>query len=120
MKITSITTEEFKWPRRVPIRNGKHTYTHSGLGIVKIETDENVTGIGLGGTGLIDTLHQADAEYDRARRQELFVNAQKLMYESAWFGYIWFEPGNFLVHNRVKNFPGTWGSLREHEWWIDG
>src|SRR5882757_3697572 len=53
VKITSITTEEFKWPRRVPIRNGKHTYTHSGLGIVKIETDENITGIGLGGTGLI-------------------------------------------------------------------
>src|SRR5437868_5704416 len=53
MKITSITTEEFRWPRRVPIRNGKHTYTHSGLGIVKVETDENVTGIGLGGTGLI-------------------------------------------------------------------
>ena len=53
MKITSITTEEFKWPRRVPIRNGKHTYTHSGLGLVKIETDENVTGIGLGGTGLV-------------------------------------------------------------------
>ena len=40
MKIPSITTEEFRWPRHVPIRNGKHTYTHSGLGIVKIETDE--------------------------------------------------------------------------------
>ena len=53
MKITSITTEEFRWPRRVPIRNGKHTYTHSGLGIVKIATDENISGIGLGGTGLI-------------------------------------------------------------------
>ncbi len=53
MKITSITTEEFRWPRRVPIRNGKHTYTHSGLGVVRIETDENVTGIGLGGTGLV-------------------------------------------------------------------
>src|SRR6266478_4279937 len=53
MKITSITTEEFRWPRHVPIRNGKHTNTHSGLGIVKIETDENVTGIGLGGTGLV-------------------------------------------------------------------
>src|SRR5215472_9949671 len=53
MRITSITTEEFRWPRHTPIRNGKHTYTHSGLGVVKIETDENVTGIGLGGTGLI-------------------------------------------------------------------
>src|SRR3979411_3464444 len=53
MKITSITTEEFRWPRHVPIRNGKHPYTHSGLGIVKIETDENITGIGRGGTGLV-------------------------------------------------------------------
>src|SRR5438132_11367036 len=53
MRITSITTEEFRWPRSVPIRNGKHTHTQSGLGHVKTETDENVTGIGLGGTGLV-------------------------------------------------------------------
>ncbi|HEV8634364.1 MAG TPA: mandelate racemase/muconate lactonizing enzyme family protein [Chloroflexota bacterium] len=53
MKITCITTEEFRWPRRVPIRNGKHVYTHAGLGLVKIETDDGVTGIGLGGTGLV-------------------------------------------------------------------
>jgi len=53
VKITSITTDEFRWPRHTPIRNGKHTYTHSGLGIVRIETDENITGIGLGGTGLV-------------------------------------------------------------------
>ncbi|HEY3081398.1 MAG TPA: mandelate racemase/muconate lactonizing enzyme family protein [Chloroflexota bacterium] len=54
MKITRITTEEFRWPRRVPIRNGKHVYTHSGLGLVKIETDDGITGIGLGGTGLVE------------------------------------------------------------------
>ena len=53
MKITAITTEEYRWPRHKPISNGKHTYTHSGLGLVKIETDEGITGIGLGGTGLI-------------------------------------------------------------------
>ena len=28
MKITAITTEEFRWPRHKPISNGKHTYTH--------------------------------------------------------------------------------------------
>lgn len=53
MKITAVTTEEYSWPRRKPITNGKHTYTHSGLGLVKIETDEGITGIGLGATGLI-------------------------------------------------------------------
>ena len=26
----------------------------------------------------------------------------------AWFGYIWFEPGNFLVHNRTQGFPANW------------
>src|SRR5437667_8152279 len=53
MKITAIPTEEFRWPRHKPISNGKHTYTHSGLALVKIDTDAGVTGIGLGGGGLI-------------------------------------------------------------------
>ncbi len=70
--------------------------------------------------GLIDTLNQADAEYDDKKRQELFVKAQTLMHESAWFVYLWFEIGNNVVHKRIQNFPSAvWGSLREAEWWID-
>jgi L-alanine-DL-glutamate epimerase-like enolase superfamily enzyme len=53
MKIVDITTEAYRWPRHKPISNGKHTYTHAGLGLVKIETDAGITGIGLGGTGAI-------------------------------------------------------------------
>src|SRR5438132_12144615 len=53
MKITAITTEEYRWPRHKPISNGLHTYTHSGLDLVKIETDEGITGIGLGAGGVI-------------------------------------------------------------------
>ncbi|HEX5503552.1 MAG TPA: mandelate racemase/muconate lactonizing enzyme family protein [Thermomicrobiales bacterium] len=53
MKIVEITTEEYRWPRRTPISNGLHTYTHAGLELVKIATDEGVTGIGLGGGGAI-------------------------------------------------------------------
>lgn len=51
MKIKNITTETYRWPRHKPITNGKHTYTHSGVGLVKIESDEGVTGIGLGDVG---------------------------------------------------------------------
>jgi L-alanine-DL-glutamate epimerase-like enolase superfamily enzyme len=51
VKITAISTEEYRWPRHKPITNGLHTYTHSGLALVKIETDEGITGIGLGGGG---------------------------------------------------------------------
>jgi L-alanine-DL-glutamate epimerase-like enolase superfamily enzyme len=53
VKITGITTEEYRWPRHKPISNGLHTYTHSGLDLVKIETDAGITGIGLGGGGLV-------------------------------------------------------------------
>lgn len=53
MKITAINTEEYRWPRAKPITNGLHTYTHSGLALVKIETDEGITGIGLGSGGKI-------------------------------------------------------------------
>ena len=51
MRITAITTEEYRWPRHKPISNGLHTYTHSGLDLVKVETDAGITGIGLGAGG---------------------------------------------------------------------
>jgi L-alanine-DL-glutamate epimerase-like enolase superfamily enzyme len=51
MKITQLSTEVYRWPRHKPITNGKHTYTHSGLGLVKVATDEGVTGIGVGAIG---------------------------------------------------------------------
>ena len=47
------------------------------------------------------------------------ADAQKLMHESAWFGYMWFENGNFLVHKRIQGFPAGWGAMRYDEWWID-
>jgi len=53
VKITKITTESYRWPRHKPITNGKHTYSHAGVGLVKIETDEGITGIGLGAGGSI-------------------------------------------------------------------
>lgn len=47
MKITDVTTEQYRWPRHKPISNGLHTYTHSGLGLVKIHTDEGTLGVGV-------------------------------------------------------------------------
>lgn len=53
MKIVRVSCEQFRWPRKKPITNGKHTYTHEQLGLVKIETDEGITGIGVGAEGKI-------------------------------------------------------------------
>src|SRR6201996_839458 len=54
MKITGITTKEYRWPRRKPITNGKHTYTHVTFAVVEIATSDGITGVGLGGGGDIE------------------------------------------------------------------
>jgi L-alanine-DL-glutamate epimerase-like enolase superfamily enzyme len=53
MKITSLTLEEYRWPRPKPITNGKHTYTHVDFAMVRIATDEGIEGIGVGYGGSI-------------------------------------------------------------------
>ena len=50
MKITGVRVERYKWPYRRAISNGRHTYTHSGLGFIFVDTDAGVTGIGIGAT----------------------------------------------------------------------
>src|SRR5438552_3023399 len=127
VKLKLDVVERVAWGEKVRIQNDFQMASRLS-GVAVDPTDDLLLTWAEGGNsayhrakvaGLIDTLHQADAEYDRAKRQELFVNAQKLMYQSAWFGYIWFEPGNFLVHKRIQGFPAAWGSLRESEWWIN-
>jgi len=127
VKLNLDVVERVAWGEKVRIQNDFQMASRQS-GVAVDPTDDLLVTWAEGGNsayhrakvpGLIDTLHQADAEYDQAKRQALFIQAQKLMYDSAWFGYIWFEPGNFLVHNRIQGFPATWGSLRESEWWIN-
>jgi len=54
MKITRVGTRAYRWPRKKPITNGKHTYTDVNFAVVDIETDDGITGIGLGGAGGIE------------------------------------------------------------------
>ena len=49
MKVTDVRLESYRWPRSKPIRNGRYVYPTAGLDVVKIETDEGVTGVGLSG-----------------------------------------------------------------------
>ena len=51
MKITEITTQEYRWPRKKPITNGLHTYSNVEFAVVLIKTDEGITGVGFGSGG---------------------------------------------------------------------
>jgi peptide/nickel transport system substrate-binding protein len=127
IKVNLDIVERVAWGEKVRLKNDFEMATRQS-GVAVDPTDDLLVTWAEGGNsayhrakvaGLLDTLGKADAEYDMAKRQQLFVDAQKLMHDSAWFGYMWFENGNFLVHKRIKNFPAPWGSLREAEWWID-
>ena len=49
MKITDVSMESYRWPRKKPIRNGRYVYPTAGLDVVKIETDDGPIGLGLSG-----------------------------------------------------------------------
>lgn len=128
IKVQLDIVERVAWGEKVRIQNDFQMATRQS-GVPLDPTDDLLVTWAEGGNsayhrahvpGLIDTLNKADASFDPDQRQSLFEQAQKLMYDSAWFGYMWFEPGNFLVHKRIQGFNGGWGSLREWEWWIGG
>ncbi len=48
MKVTAVRMETYRWPRAKPIRNGRYVYANAGLNVIKVETDEGITGVGLG------------------------------------------------------------------------
>jgi len=52
LKVTNVRMETYRWKRKRPIRNGRYVYPHTGLNVIIIETDEGVSGIGLGGNAL--------------------------------------------------------------------
>jgi D-arabinonate dehydratase len=54
MRITKISTEAYRWKRSKPIANGKHVYDDMGVNLIKVETDEGITGIGLGGLSEVE------------------------------------------------------------------
>lgn len=49
MKVTDMRMETYRWPRPKPIRNGRYVYPTAGLNVIKVETDEGLTGVGLCG-----------------------------------------------------------------------
>src|SRR6476646_3064821 len=69
MKITGIKVECYSAPLPTPISNGRYTYATSDRCLVRVETSEGVTGIGLGdgGVGLAGAARMIEATVDSLR-----------------------------------------------------
>ena len=80
-KITKVWGEAYQWPRHKPITNGLYTYTHSGINAVFIETDEGVTGVGLG-SGIQDAPKVGLAILDHLK--QVLIGRDPLDIERHW------------------------------------
>ena len=48
MKIDRVAVRAYRWPREVPISNGRFTYDDAMTCVVQVDTDEGIVGVGLG------------------------------------------------------------------------
>jgi ABC-type transport system substrate-binding protein len=65
--------------------------------------------------GLHALLMQVDAETNPTRQHDLLVQAQKMVTDNAWMGWLWLNPGSYLVNNRVQNFQPPWNAVQDWE-----
>lgn len=56
--------------------------------------------------------------YDSAARQKTYEQIQKLMFDTAWWGFLWHRPWNYVLNTRVQGFDPGWGIRREEVLWI--
>ena len=58
----------------------------------------------------IDEIHkQFDlrrSTYDVQKRQQIYKDLQTLWFNSAWWGFLWLQPQNYILSKRVKSTPG--------------
>jgi peptide/nickel transport system substrate-binding protein len=111
IKVNLDVVERVAWGEKVRIQNNFQMASRQS-GVAVDPTDDLLITWAEGGNsayhrarvpGLIDTLHQADAEYESAKRQALFVQAQKLMYRDS-VDPMW---GKIYHHTLRVNADGT-------------
>jgi L-alanine-DL-glutamate epimerase-like enolase superfamily enzyme len=84
MEITGIKVECYSAPLPTPISNGRYTYATSDRCLVRVETSEGVTGVGLGdgGVGLAGAARMIEATVDSLR--PWLIGEDPLAIERLW------------------------------------
>ncbi len=65
-------------------------------------------------------LQEGRSTYDVKQRDEIYKRCQKIMYDTAWWGFAWMQYHNYVLNKKVKNFQDVWGDIRQEESiWLD-
>jgi len=60
------------------------------------------------------------SSYDAAKRQQIYQRCQTLMYDAAWWGFLWLQPWNYVLNKRVHGNAPMWlsNNWREEVLWL--
>ncbi len=65
-------------------------------------------------------LQEARETYDLKVRHDTYVKCQKIMYDTAWWGFMWMQGWNYLHTKKLKGFQNAWAShWRFETTWIE-
>lgn len=83
MHITDIRGEYYRWKRAIPIANGKHVYPYASLGVVRVETNSGLYGIGYTNTYFEDRFSECFDYFKAQLLGEDPLNTERL-WQKMW------------------------------------
>jgi peptide/nickel transport system substrate-binding protein len=63
-------------------------------------------------------LQEGREEYDTKKRHDIYKKCQKIMYDTAWWGFMWMQGWNYVYTKKLQGFHNAWAShwRLEHVW----
>jgi len=124
IRTTIEAIEQLGWTSKVLKARNFHFATRRNISqpdpdrVLSLDWTGTYTGVEI--PELNQLAAEGRASFDPPRRHQVYVRAQKIMYDSAWWGYLWMMPRNYLLNKRVRNFPpDIWATfMRERELWL--
>lgn len=65
-------------------------------------------------------LEDGRSTYDTKQRHDIYKKCQSLIYDDAYYQYLWFQPWNYVMSKKVKGWKPSWAEMwRLKEVWIE-